>query len=238
VPPVTLCVHYCRSRRPRRAQAGADRLHRSRPLRPHGGLGQSATATCRGHLDTAKGRLAVAVPQVHEAGQPYRSAFYDFLRGHSNVVQTLAVEMYASGSMYASRSRRATEAAFTDATGSASFRNLRSVSLQFTCTWRLPVQARSSVVVHRCLTDLLYLYSERTASRVSALRVTRNQVRAVRCDFTQSGRHSRPQGRPGLTRWQRGGRVHGELGCGHRVQDPGQDRKLIAHGRLLLVAVS
>jgi putative transposase len=65
-----------------------------------------------GHLDTAEGRLAVAVPQVREAGALYRSVLYDFLRGHSDVVQTLAVEMYARG-----LSTRDIEAAFTDATG-------------------------------------------------------------------------------------------------------------------------
>ena len=65
-----------------------------------------------GHLETAEGRIAVAVPQVREAGAPYRSVLYDFLRGHSDVVQTLAVEMYARG-----LSTRDIEAAFTDATG-------------------------------------------------------------------------------------------------------------------------
>lgn len=65
-----------------------------------------------GHLETGEGRVTVQVPQVREAGAPYRSALYDFLRGHSDVVQTLAVEMYARG-----LSTRDIEAAFTDATG-------------------------------------------------------------------------------------------------------------------------
>ncbi|MGH7561611.1 MAG: transposase, partial [Gemmatimonadales bacterium] len=65
-----------------------------------------------GHLETAEGRVGIALPQVREAGQPYRSALYDFLRGHSDVVQTLAVEMYARG-----LSTRDIAAAFTDATG-------------------------------------------------------------------------------------------------------------------------
>lgn len=49
---------------------------------------------------------------IREAGAPYRSVLYDFLRGHSDVVQTLAVEMYARG-----LSTRDIGAAFTDATG-------------------------------------------------------------------------------------------------------------------------
>jgi putative transposase len=65
-----------------------------------------------GQLDTAEGRVGVQVPQVREAGEPYRSALYDFLRGHSEVVERLAVEMYARG-----LSTRDVEAAFTDEQG-------------------------------------------------------------------------------------------------------------------------
>ncbi|MGH7563090.1 MAG: IS256 family transposase, partial [Gemmatimonadota bacterium] len=62
----------------------------------------------RGRLDTAEGRLEVAIPQVRDAGEPYRSRLFDFLRGHSDVVERLAVEMYARG-----LSTRDIEAAFT-----------------------------------------------------------------------------------------------------------------------------
>jgi transposase-like protein len=65
-----------------------------------------------GHLDTAEGRVRIHVPQVREAEQPYRSALYDFLRGHSDVVERLAIEMYARG-----LSTRDVEAAFTDEQG-------------------------------------------------------------------------------------------------------------------------
>jgi len=65
-----------------------------------------------GHLETAEGRLGVQVPQVREAGMPYRSALYDFLRGHSDVVERLALEMWARG-----LSTRDVEAAFTDEQG-------------------------------------------------------------------------------------------------------------------------
>jgi putative transposase len=65
-----------------------------------------------GQLDTAEGRVPVQVPQVREAGAPYRSKLYEFLRGHSEVVERLAVEMYARG-----LSTRDIEAAFTDERG-------------------------------------------------------------------------------------------------------------------------
>lgn len=65
-----------------------------------------------GRLETAEGRLVVQVPQVREAGTPYRSRLYDFLRGHSDVVERLAIEMYARG-----LSTRDIAAAFTDDAG-------------------------------------------------------------------------------------------------------------------------
>ncbi len=65
-----------------------------------------------GHLETAEGQVTVQVPQVREAGQPYRSQLYDFLRGHSDVVERLAIEMWARG-----LSTRDVEAAFTDEQG-------------------------------------------------------------------------------------------------------------------------
>lgn len=68
---------------------------------------------CRpGRLDTAEGRVSVEVPQVRGAGAPYRSRLFDFLRGDSEMVERLAVEMYARG-----LSTRDIEAAFTDEEG-------------------------------------------------------------------------------------------------------------------------
>jgi putative transposase len=65
-----------------------------------------------GYLDTAEGRLSVSLPQVRDAGQPYRSKLYEFLRGDSEMVKRLAVEMYARG-----LSTRDIEDAFTDEMG-------------------------------------------------------------------------------------------------------------------------
>lgn len=65
-----------------------------------------------GRLDTAEGRLHVEVPQVRDAGVTYRSKLFDFLRGNSDALERLAVEMYARG-----LSTRDIEAAFTDENG-------------------------------------------------------------------------------------------------------------------------
>ena len=66
----------------------------------------------RGRLETAEGRLEVERPQVRGAEETYRSGLYDFLRGHSDVLERLATEMYARG-----LSTRDIEAAFTDGDG-------------------------------------------------------------------------------------------------------------------------
>jgi|TARA_B100002003_G_scaffold245106_1_gene272360 transposase-like protein len=65
-----------------------------------------------GCLDTAEGRLEVAIPQVRDSEEPYRSSLYDLLRGDSGMVQRLATEMYARG-----LSTRDIEDAFTDEQG-------------------------------------------------------------------------------------------------------------------------
>ena len=66
----------------------------------------------KGKLDTAEGRVEVAVPQVRAADVPYRSRLYDLLRGDSSMIEHLATEMYARG-----LSTRDIEAAFTDENG-------------------------------------------------------------------------------------------------------------------------
>jgi len=62
-----------------------------------------------GYLDTAEGRVQVAIPQVRDSEQSYRCTLYDVLRGDSEMVQRLATEMYARG-----LSTRDIEAAFTE----------------------------------------------------------------------------------------------------------------------------
>ena len=63
-------------------------------------------------LDTAEGRIHLQVPQVRESPEPYRSKLVDFLRGNSDVLERLAVEMYTRG-----LSTRDIEDAFREVTG-------------------------------------------------------------------------------------------------------------------------
>ncbi len=65
-------------------------------------------------MDTAEGRLQLEVPQVRHSPEPYRSKLVDFGRGHSDVLQRLAIEMYTRG-----LSTRDIEHAFREATGDA-----------------------------------------------------------------------------------------------------------------------
>jgi transposase-like protein len=64
-----------------------------------------------GHVEGAEGRVKVEVPQVRGIAG-YSSTLMGFLEDHSEVLQRLAIEMYARG-----LSTRDIEAAFTDATG-------------------------------------------------------------------------------------------------------------------------
>jgi putative transposase len=67
-----------------------------------------------GRLRTTEGEIRVQVPQVRNWAEegPYRSRLMDFLRGHSDVLDRLAVEMYARG-----LSTRDIEDALKEATG-------------------------------------------------------------------------------------------------------------------------
>jgi putative transposase len=67
-----------------------------------------------GRLRTAEGEISIQVPQVrHWVGEgPYRSQLMAFLRGNSDVLEKLAVEMYSRG-----LSVRDVEDALRDATG-------------------------------------------------------------------------------------------------------------------------
>ena len=65
-----------------------------------------------GKLDTAEGRLSVALPQVRDAQQPFHSKLFELLKGDSQMLEYLATEMYACG-----WSTRDIEAAFTDDNG-------------------------------------------------------------------------------------------------------------------------
>src|SRR3990170_6282546 len=63
-------------------------------------------------IRTAEGAVPVWRPQVRDVAEPFESRLWAFLRGHSEVLQRLVVEMYAHG-----LSARDVEDALTDATG-------------------------------------------------------------------------------------------------------------------------
>ena len=66
----------------------------------------------RGRVRTAEGEIVVQVPQVRDAPETYRSRLMTFLRGNSDVLQQLVVEMYTRG-----LSTRDIEDALQDASG-------------------------------------------------------------------------------------------------------------------------
>jgi transposase-like protein len=65
-----------------------------------------------GAIRTAEGEIPVRVPQIRDAETPFRSTLLGFLEGNSEVLERLAMEMYARG-----MSTRDVEDAFRDATG-------------------------------------------------------------------------------------------------------------------------
>lgn len=65
-----------------------------------------------GSIRTAEGEIGVRVPQVRDTAEPFRSTLMGFLEGNSEVLERLAMEMYARG-----MSTRDVEDAFRDATG-------------------------------------------------------------------------------------------------------------------------
>jgi putative transposase len=92
-------------------QLGREYYQRSDPDKPFRGHRNGYEP---GQLRTAEGKLVVQIPQVRDWVEegPYRSRLMDFLRGNSDVLNRLAVEMYVRG-----LSVRDIEAAFRDATG-------------------------------------------------------------------------------------------------------------------------
>jgi len=89
-----------------------DRGHykRRRPGQEHRGYRNGYEP---GRIRTAEGEIVVQVPQVRDAPETYRSRLMTFLRGNSDVLERLAVEMYARG-----LSTRDIELALEEATGS------------------------------------------------------------------------------------------------------------------------
>jgi len=62
-----------------------------------------------GHIRSAEGEISFAVPQVRDTREPYRSKLLEFLRGNSDVLEYLVMQMYSRG-----LSTRDVEDAFRD----------------------------------------------------------------------------------------------------------------------------
>ena len=86
-----------------------EHYQRRRPEQEHRGYRNGYEP---GRIRTAEGEIVVEVPQVRDAPETYHSRLMQFLRGNSDVLQRLAVEMYARG-----LSTRDIEAALEEATG-------------------------------------------------------------------------------------------------------------------------
>ena len=86
-----------------------DHYQRRRPEQEHRGYRNGYEP---GRIRTAEGEIVVQVPQVRDAPETYRSRLMTFLRGNSDVLERLAVEMYARG-----LSTRDIEDALEEATG-------------------------------------------------------------------------------------------------------------------------
>jgi putative transposase len=79
----------------------------------HGAAGRGYRNGYRtGKVKTAEGVIEFAVPQVSDTAQPFRSQIREVIRGRTEELERLAVEMYARG-----LSVRDIEAAFTDESG-------------------------------------------------------------------------------------------------------------------------
>ena len=86
-----------------------EHYQRRRPEQEHRGYRNGYEP---GRIRTAEGEVVVQVPQVRDGPETYRSELMAFLRGNSDVLQRLAVEMYARG-----LSTRDIEDALAEATG-------------------------------------------------------------------------------------------------------------------------
>jgi transposase-like protein len=88
---------------------GREPYQRRQPDQEHRGYRNGSEP---GSLHTAEGQISVQVPQVRGGPAPYRSQVMTALRGHSDVLERLAVAMDTRG-----LSTRDIEAAFEETTG-------------------------------------------------------------------------------------------------------------------------
>jgi len=78
-------------------QEVADYLGRERYERRDAGQQGYRNGYEPGRIRSAEGEVSVQVPQVRASEQPYRSTLMDFLRGNSDVLEHLVMQMYTRG---------------------------------------------------------------------------------------------------------------------------------------------
>ena len=102
-----------------------------------------------GRLKSAEGPIEYSAPQIAERAEPFRSRLRETLRGRTEELEDLAVEMYARG-----LSTRDIEALFTDATG----KSLLSRTAVSTITERLWTEYEGFASRDLTEFDVLYLF--------------------------------------------------------------------------------
>ncbi|MCA1951452.1 MAG: IS256 family transposase [Hyphomicrobiales bacterium] len=115
------------------------------------------TATGRARLTSAEGSIEYSAPQIAGRAEPYRSRIRETLRGRTEELEGLAVEMYALG-----LSRRDIEALFADETG----KSLLNRSAVSAITERLWAEYEGFAGRDLSEFDVVYLFVDGIAERL------------------------------------------------------------------------
>jgi len=133
--------------------------------REYYGRGAAAGAGYRngyrtGRLKTAEGVVEYAAPQIADRAVPFRSRLHEMIRGRSEELEALAVEMYARG-----LSTRDIEALFADARG----QSLLSRTAVSEITERLWAEYEAFASRDLSEFEVIYLFVDGIAERLSLL---------------------------------------------------------------------
>ena len=110
-----------------------------------------------GQLKTAEGMVEYAAPQISDRAVPFRSRLREIIRGRSEELEALAVEMYARG-----LSTRDIEALFADEDG----RSLLSRTAVSEITERLWAEYEAFASRDLCEFEVVYLFVDGIAERL------------------------------------------------------------------------
>src|SRR6266516_90090 len=113
-----------------------------------------------GQLKTAEGMVEYAAPQISDRAVPFRSRLREIIRGRSEELEALAVEMYARG-----LSTRDIEALFADEDG----RSLLSRTAVSEITERLWAEYEAFASRDLSEFEVIYLFVDGIAERLSLL---------------------------------------------------------------------